>query len=416
MIKTEDYLVDDLSIDPESPITTESSREVKRRNRLNPRQVNRLMQVFEQTAKPKADIRHKLAEELTMHPRAVQIWFQNRRQKLKKESSEATSAESRFPLDPAKLTLCNSKQVYTNSHDAYYGLSFSNFPQLAKSAIPNGPTPGFHTPTNAALLSGLGLVSNQGSLHSSATPLSLSHDYQGTEQSLDSNVSDSTMALLQECESLPIQPDISFSNMFDPNGLDIILEDSPPSGTASMSAASSESNYPEQMADMVSTFNDNSPFMYPGLDSFGLDLSTQIGMLQRQQSYPQSYPAKRKAYSWQDLCQFVVPASQEPQTIADSFDTNMMKTPNFKRIVSDVGHYANQYSPIIPTGLNRNYHRPTNSRSRSDPFVAESYREAKRRKHYGNEDANNHSSALFMEQASSNSSTAGGLSDMLAYL
>ncbi|ORX95151.1 homeobox, partial [Basidiobolus meristosporus CBS 931.73] len=56
------------------------------RNRLNPRQVTRLMEVFEQTAKPKADIRHKLAEELGMHPRAVQIWFQNRRQKLKKES------------------------------------------------------------------------------------------------------------------------------------------------------------------------------------------------------------------------------------------------------------------------------------------------------------------------------------------
>ncbi|ORX98162.1 homeobox, partial [Basidiobolus meristosporus CBS 931.73] len=56
----------------------------KRRNRLNARQVNRLMEVFEQTTKPKTEIRIQLAEELGMRPRAVQIWFQNRRQKLKK--------------------------------------------------------------------------------------------------------------------------------------------------------------------------------------------------------------------------------------------------------------------------------------------------------------------------------------------
>ncbi|ORX92613.1 homeobox, partial [Basidiobolus meristosporus CBS 931.73] len=56
----------------------------KRRNRLSARQVTRLMEVFDQTTKPKTDIRVKLAEELEMHPRAVQIWFQNRRQKLKK--------------------------------------------------------------------------------------------------------------------------------------------------------------------------------------------------------------------------------------------------------------------------------------------------------------------------------------------
>ncbi|KAK9763863.1 hypothetical protein K7432_009117 [Basidiobolus ranarum] len=71
----------------------DTGRGIKRRNRLNPQQTSRLMQIFEQTTKPRTEVRRTLAKELGMDPRAVQIWFQNRRQKVKKISQEYPMVE-----------------------------------------------------------------------------------------------------------------------------------------------------------------------------------------------------------------------------------------------------------------------------------------------------------------------------------
>ena len=43
---------------------------------------------FERTMFPTTEVREKMAEILQMPARAVQIWFQNRRQKLKGESRD----------------------------------------------------------------------------------------------------------------------------------------------------------------------------------------------------------------------------------------------------------------------------------------------------------------------------------------
>ncbi|KAI8365002.1 Homeodomain-like protein [Choanephora cucurbitarum] len=54
-----------------------------KRKRILPYQYNRLVQVFDQTDTPSSEKRGQLAEELDMTKREVQVWFQNRRAKIK---------------------------------------------------------------------------------------------------------------------------------------------------------------------------------------------------------------------------------------------------------------------------------------------------------------------------------------------
>lgn len=60
-----------------------------RRRRLNTAQTETLLRAFSISARPSSAERERLAEQTGLAPRAVQIWFQNRRAKLKKESTDA---------------------------------------------------------------------------------------------------------------------------------------------------------------------------------------------------------------------------------------------------------------------------------------------------------------------------------------
>ncbi|KAJ2824937.1 hypothetical protein IWW50_003091 [Coemansia erecta] len=58
----------------------------RKRHRLRPDQTRRLLEVFAVTTKPDSEKRKILGKQLGMTPRTVQIWFQNRRAKMKRES------------------------------------------------------------------------------------------------------------------------------------------------------------------------------------------------------------------------------------------------------------------------------------------------------------------------------------------
>ncbi|KAJ1653657.1 hypothetical protein IWQ61_006268 [Dispira simplex] len=60
-------------------------KQVKKRKRLTPDRLALLVSVFQQEQKPNADKRRQLSEQTGMTPREVQVWFQNRRAKYKRE-------------------------------------------------------------------------------------------------------------------------------------------------------------------------------------------------------------------------------------------------------------------------------------------------------------------------------------------
>jgi len=66
-----------------------------KRKRASPAQLHVLNQVFAETYFPSTGMRLRLAKELGMSPRAVQIWFQNRRQNLKGRKSDYSSGSDK---------------------------------------------------------------------------------------------------------------------------------------------------------------------------------------------------------------------------------------------------------------------------------------------------------------------------------
>ncbi|KAI8605516.1 Homeodomain-like protein, partial [Dissophora ornata] len=57
--------------------------EVKRRRRTSRSQLKTLEKAFSENPKPDANARLLLAQKLSMKPRWIQVWFQNRRAKNK---------------------------------------------------------------------------------------------------------------------------------------------------------------------------------------------------------------------------------------------------------------------------------------------------------------------------------------------
>ncbi|WFC98454.1 hypothetical protein MYAM1_001182 [Malassezia yamatoensis] len=88
-----------------------NTREKKRRRRTRPHEVDVLMSAYLQNAFPNEATRERLAKSVGMTPRAVSVWFQNRRQAEKKRSqryggcdAQPTSYEfQRMPLQTLDL-------------------------------------------------------------------------------------------------------------------------------------------------------------------------------------------------------------------------------------------------------------------------------------------------------------------------
>lgn len=113
-------------------------RQVKRRRRLTEEETNILNNIFENVQKPDAATRAQLAQKLNMSSRAIQVWFQNRRAKVKRDALESRNAAKNNV--PKKLTLvadyCPEKMK-----QRLYSLSLSPLPSstLTPSSTKNSP-------------------------------------------------------------------------------------------------------------------------------------------------------------------------------------------------------------------------------------------------------------------------------------
>ncbi|CAO1635317.1 unnamed protein product [Sympodiomycopsis kandeliae] len=120
--------------------------EVKHRRRTTKAQFRVLEDTFQRTPKPTADVRRSISEQLDMPPRAVQIWFQNRRAKAKNAAKRAAGPHS-SGLKRDENTSGGSR-AHSGS-DPLVGLSSGS---SSSSAVRK--TEGGASPTNAHLRSG----------------------------------------------------------------------------------------------------------------------------------------------------------------------------------------------------------------------------------------------------------------------
>ncbi|GAA5946550.1 hypothetical protein JCM3765_000290 [Sporobolomyces pararoseus] len=82
----------------------------RRRKVITSYQLEKLLEVFERGDSPSIEIRERLGAELDMTPREVQVWFQNRRAKVKRER-EATSSVAEESTSPAVVSPESAERI-----------------------------------------------------------------------------------------------------------------------------------------------------------------------------------------------------------------------------------------------------------------------------------------------------------------
>ncbi|KAF9114835.1 hypothetical protein BGX27_009672 [Mortierella sp. AM989] len=104
--------------------------EVKRRRRTSPGQFKILERSFSDNPKPDASTRRHLAQKLSMSPRGIQVWFQNRRAK-NRQASHTSSGSSNNDSNSIPSTISNREHSTDNNEQDK--LSESSFGQNSLS-------------------------------------------------------------------------------------------------------------------------------------------------------------------------------------------------------------------------------------------------------------------------------------------
>lgn len=112
---------------------------IKPRKRTSKEQLEVLEKTFETNIKPDAALRKTLADRLNMTPRSVQVWFQNKRAKVK---NEKTFAQRKQPQEEIEI----SSSLYAKKEEdpeekckedyEYFLLNYPGFNQDYECSVP----------------------------------------------------------------------------------------------------------------------------------------------------------------------------------------------------------------------------------------------------------------------------------------
>ena len=142
----------DDNFDNDATFTTNPQQTFSKRRRLSPEETRHLNAVFEVTPKPDSTLREKLAAELDTSPRVIQIWFQNKRAKLKRDLADEgtpnllfSATKPRNPTSPEEVSylvetaLKARNQKTKQVSDEHFNIDFSTNDQCKESFV-NMPT------------------------------------------------------------------------------------------------------------------------------------------------------------------------------------------------------------------------------------------------------------------------------------
>ncbi|GES99645.1 homeobox protein hd-10 [Rhizophagus clarus] len=249
-------------------------RQVKRRRRLTEEETNVLNNVFENVQKPDSTTRAQLAQKLNMSSRAIQVWFQNRRAKVKRDALESKNAaknnvSKKLTLvadycpenmnQHLSLTLTNNS---TSPHNSTPKHLVNNCANLSK---PSGTTPNL----SVALTSNL-CTSLEGQKFSNRNPI---NSYVSQFFHLDKNEYDNNEVMngLIQCEKSGCNDDywntyLKTVEIDDQSVCDLMLN----------SCLTNGQTIPLQAS---SCFSDNNLFQIAQDDSFRFNLSEPLGIV-----------------------------------------------------------------------------------------------------------------------------------------
>jgi len=86
-----------------------------KRKRISPEQLKALLEIFQKTDTPSSEVRERLAEQLNMSKREVQVWFQNRRAKASRMKGSSKDSSTERSLKHRRKSTSNSSYAIPNT-------------------------------------------------------------------------------------------------------------------------------------------------------------------------------------------------------------------------------------------------------------------------------------------------------------
>ncbi|KAL1942400.1 hypothetical protein VTO73DRAFT_6002, partial [Trametes versicolor] len=256
--------------------------EVKHRKRTTRAQLKVLEGVYKYDTKPNASLRKKLAAELDMTPRGVQVWFQNRRAKTKQQTKKAEAAIASKSSDSTATAAAASSNPPIAPRPEGDDDDDDDDAEDADEALPASPLPEGTAPENIATADSAPANANASALQDNEQSNSTSDSHRGSfahprpgwppvaSPSIDSAAPSSSTASSS-----------ALSSPSPANNLHVRLSTHPPAATYSHNHLAPTEIYSQRRTSLP-----------PSLHSNGMGAGMGVGSLRRRGGYDHNAPRR----------------------------------------------------------------------------------------------------------------------------